>query len=53
MARRYSERTIPGINYVPLFGLNYHMSEIQATLGRQWLVRVREILERRRANFDS
>ncbi|MFA4903570.1 MAG: DegT/DnrJ/EryC1/StrS family aminotransferase [Desulfobaccales bacterium] len=51
--RSYAERTIPGIYDVPVLGLNYRMSEMQAALGRVQLGRVQEILDRRRANFDS
>lgn len=51
--RSYTERTIPGIYDVPVLGLNYRLSEMQAALGRAQLGRVQEILDRRRANFDS
>ena len=51
--RSYGERTIPGIYDVPTLGLNYRMSEMQAALGRVQLGRVKEILARRRANFDT
>lgn len=51
--RSYAERTIPGMYDVPMLGLNYRMSEMQAALGRVQLGRVQEILDRRRANFDS
>jgi perosamine synthetase len=51
--RSYGERTIPGIYDVPALGLNYRMSEMQAALGRVQLGRVKEILARRRVNFDT
>jgi perosamine synthetase len=51
--RSYGERTIPGIYDVPTLGLNYRMSEMQAALGRVQLGRVKEILARRRVNFDT
>ena len=51
--RSYGERTIPGIYDVPILGLNYRMSEMQAALGRVQLGRVKEILARRRVNFDT
>lgn len=49
--RDHTERTIPGIYDVPTLGLNYRMSEMQATLGRRQLGRIRENLEWRGANF--
>lgn len=51
--RSYGERTIPGIYDVPTLGLNYRMSEMQAVLGRGQLGRIREILDRRGANFAA
>ena len=51
--RSYGERTMPGIYDVPTLGLNYRMSEMQAALGRVQLGRVKEILARRRVNFDT
>jgi perosamine synthetase len=51
--RSYAERTIPGMYDVPMLGLNYRMSEMQAALGRVQLGRIQEILARRRANFDA
>lgn len=49
--RSHAERAIPGMYDVPTLGLNYRMSELQAALGRAQLLRVAEILRRRRENF--
>ena len=50
--RSHSEREIPGYYDVPTLGLNYRMGEIPAALGRSQLTRIREILAKRRRNFD-
>lgn len=50
--RTHSERTIPGLYDVPMLGLNYRMSEMQAALGRSQLHRIDEILTRRQSNFE-
>ena len=49
--RTHTERTVPGIYDVPVLGLNYRMSEMQAALGRAQLTRIDQNLKRRRANF--
>lgn len=50
--RRHEERTIPGMYDVPMLGLNYRMSELQAALGSSQLARVGENLARRRRHFE-
>ena len=40
--RTYSERSVPGVYDVPILGLNYRMSEIQAALGRSQLKQIAE-----------
>ena len=51
--RSHAERSFPGTYDVPGIGLNYRMSELQCALGRSQLGRINEILERRRANFET
>jgi dTDP-4-amino-4,6-dideoxygalactose transaminase len=51
--RTYGERTLPGLYDVPMLGLNYRMSELQAALGRSQLRRLPESLERRRRSFKA
>jgi dTDP-4-amino-4,6-dideoxygalactose transaminase len=51
--RTYAERTLPGLYDVPMLGLNYRMSELQAALGRSQLRRVPETLRVRAANFAT
>jgi perosamine synthetase len=50
--RTYGERTLPGLYDVPMLGLNYRMSEMQAALGRSQLRRLDETLRIRRQNFE-
>jgi dTDP-4-amino-4,6-dideoxygalactose transaminase len=50
--RKHTERINPGMYDVPMLGLNYRMSEMQAALGRAQLRRTEENLERRRSNFE-
>ena len=50
--RSHTERSLPGMYDVPLLGLNYRMSEMQAALGRTQLRRIDENLRRRRSNFE-
>lgn len=50
--RTHDERTLPGMYDVPVLGLNYRMSEVQAALGRTQLSRFSDNLEQRRENFD-
>ena len=49
--RSHSERKIPGMYDVVELGLNYRMSEMQAALGRQQVLKIGEIIEQRRRNF--
>ena len=51
--RASNERGVPGLYDVPILGLNYRMSELQAALGRVQLRRIEENLRRRRANFTE
>ncbi|HEX9880762.1 MAG TPA: DegT/DnrJ/EryC1/StrS family aminotransferase [Candidatus Binatia bacterium] len=51
--RTHGERSVPGMYDVLTLGLNYRMSEMQAALGRTQLNRIRENLDRRRANFKA
>jgi len=49
--RNFGERTIPGMYDVPTLGINYRMSDINASIGRVQLSRVDEILKQRKENF--
>jgi perosamine synthetase len=49
--RTYAERTLPGLYDVPMLGLNYRMSELQAALGRSQLRRLPDSLRRRAQIF--
>jgi perosamine synthetase len=49
--KTFSERTIPGMYDTLGLGLNYRMSDINASIGRQQLKRINTILERRKSNF--
>ena len=49
--RTFGERAIPGVYDVPTLGLNYRMSDINASIGRKQLERIGIMLERRQANF--
>jgi dTDP-4-amino-4,6-dideoxygalactose transaminase len=51
--RAYSERKIPGFYEVPVLGLNYRMSEMQAALGRVQVARFGELQEKRTKNFAA
>jgi perosamine synthetase len=51
--RTYAERTLPGLYDVPMLGLNYRMSELQAALGRSQLARLHGTLQVRAANFAT
>ena len=51
--RNFGERTIPGMYDVPTLGLNYRMSDINASIGRVQLSRVAEILKIRKENFGT
>ncbi|NJL57025.1 MAG: DegT/DnrJ/EryC1/StrS family aminotransferase [Spirulinaceae cyanobacterium RM2_2_10] len=53
MDRSFAERTMPGIYDVVTLGFNYRMSDLQAALGRQQLLKLPEILARRRENFTQ
>ncbi|OVE76902.1 cell wall biogenesis protein [bacterium F11] len=50
--RSFSERSIPGMYDVKSLGLNYRMSDINATLGRCQLRRMYDIFNRRKENFE-
>ncbi len=49
--RTHSERSVPGFYDVTELGFNYRMSEMQAALGRNQLLKIDPILERRARNF--
>ncbi len=49
--KTFSERSIPGMYDTLGLGLNYRMSDINASIGRQQLKRMGAIRERRQANF--
>lgn len=49
--RSFAERAVPGVYDVPTLGINYRMSDINASIGRKQLERIGVILERRSANF--
>jgi dTDP-4-amino-4,6-dideoxygalactose transaminase len=51
--RTFAERTLPGFYDVPMLGLNYRMSEMQAALGRSQLRRLPETLRTRAQNFAA
>ncbi len=51
--RTHTERSLPGMYDVPVLGLNYRMSELQAALGRNQLSRIGEILGKRKSNFET
>ena len=51
--RTHTERSIPGLYDVPMLGLNYRMSEMQAALGRTQTAKLEKILVTRRHNFDA
>lgn len=50
--RAHGERKIPGIYDVKMVGVNYRLAEIPSALGRQQLLRIKEILDHRRSNFE-
>lgn len=50
--RSFGERSIPGMYDVPSLGINYRMSDINASIGRVQLSRAAEILKRRQENFN-
>lgn len=49
--RDYGDRNVPGMYDVPTLGLNYRMSDINASIGREQLKRIENILEIRKRNF--
>jgi perosamine synthetase len=51
--RGFAERAIPGMYDVPTLGINYRMSDINASIGRKQLERIDTILDRRKRNFES
>ena len=50
--RSHSERSVPGVYDVPVLGLNYRMSEVQAAIGRQQINRLEQINTIRGRNFS-
>jgi dTDP-4-amino-4,6-dideoxygalactose transaminase len=50
--RTYAERTLPGMYDVPMLGLNYRMSEVQAAIGRSQLRRAPQMLAHRQRTFE-
>jgi dTDP-4-amino-4,6-dideoxygalactose transaminase len=51
--RSYGDRSIPGMYDVPTLGLNYRMSDINASIGREQLKRIHNILNMRKKNFHT
>lgn len=51
--KTFAERSIPGMYDTLGLGLNYRMSDINASIGRQQLKRMGVIRERREANFTA
>lgn len=51
--RSFAERAIPGMYDVPTLGINYRMSDINASIGRKQLEKLAVILSRRHANFEA
>lgn len=51
--KTFGERTIPGMYDTPTLGLNYRMSDINASIGRVQLSRANEILRIRKENFQA
>jgi dTDP-4-amino-4,6-dideoxygalactose transaminase len=51
--RSFTERSNPGIYDVPTLGINYRLSDINSSIGRQQLKRINEILSRRAVNFAN
>ena len=51
--RSFAERAVPGMYDVPTLGINYRMSDINASIGRKQLERIGIILERRQGNFAA
>ncbi len=50
--RSHGERSIPGIYDVPVLGLNYRMSEMQAAVGKVQVGKLKSIIEKRSQNFS-
>ncbi|TLG77598.1 DegT/DnrJ/EryC1/StrS family aminotransferase [Methylocystis sp. B8] len=51
--RTFAERAVPGVYDVLSLGINYRLSDINASIGRQQLKRLSAILERRARNFAA
>ncbi len=51
--RSFGEREVPGMYDVPTLGINYRMSDINASIGREQLKRIDAILQARRTNFEA
>jgi dTDP-4-amino-4,6-dideoxygalactose transaminase len=51
--KTFAERSIPGMYDTLGLGLNYRMSDINASIGRQQLKRMDVVFERRKSNFEA
>lgn len=51
--RTFAERSVPGVYDVLSLGINYRLSDINSTIGREQLRRLDVILERRAQNFAA
>jgi dTDP-4-amino-4,6-dideoxygalactose transaminase len=51
--KTFAERSIPGMYDTLGLGLNYRMSDINASIGRQQLKRMDAVLPRRKSNFET
>lgn len=51
--RSFGEREVPGMYDVPTLGINYRMSDINASIGREQLKRIGAILQARRTHFEA
>ena len=51
--RSFAERSVPGLYDVPTLGINYRMSDINASIGRKQIGKLPEILARRQRNFAA
>ena len=51
--RSFGEREVPGMYDVPTLGINYRLSDINASIGREQLKRIGAILQARRTHFEA
>jgi dTDP-4-amino-4,6-dideoxygalactose transaminase len=51
--KTFAERSIPGMYDTLGLGLNYRMSDINASIGREQLKRMEEVFKRRKSNFEA